>query len=690
MADIAEKEHKGRVKLNFETFTNCLRFQIYPDEDFEEKAKGLADYCVNNKIENVIAFLLGEAYFKGHSSKEDLRPWVENLKKAKRFFNEKGISFSLNPWLEIGHVDRGRKLRSEQNFTRMRDWNGKDAEISVCPYCENWRKYFACVQKYYVEELRPEVLWIEDDFRLHNHEPLEYGGCFCPIHLKKFNERLSANYTLKDFVEKVFQKGDPSAERRAWLDENRATMNDLALFIGENVKKANGETRVGLMSSSACAHTFEARDWHGVQTALAQGKEIINRIHLPAYNENVPAYYYRYFNMTSTVVRSCLPDSAKIYPEIESADYNNFVKDAKFLTFQIESTIPLLPSGMTYNILDMVGNGDFDRAHYGEAIAAVTPYMKAVKSLNLKFSTMAGVMIPFDENAAYHRKIRNDRRDLYPFEIEFAGYVCGLGVNYRISREKYPRGQFVCLIGNSADDFDDEQLSALFETNFVFLDGAAVERLTERNFAKRLGIVGATRIVSNQGKTAFEQAENDLIIDGKKHLRAPCEGGSGVYSTGDYLKIDYENGSVKAYSSVYNADAGFVGYGSVKSVGKMKFAVVPYYLQTMLFEQYNELRKEIIYRIIQEFAKEKLVFTGVSGIYPYLFTKDEKTVLMIVNSLFVRFEKVKFTLANLAVKQIFQIQKEGFVEEVRFERKGNEYTLETPLEYMSTVTLILN
>lgn len=63
---------------------------------------------------------------------------------------------------------------------------------------------------------------------------------------------------------------------------------------------------------------------------------------------------------------------------------------------------------------------------------------------------------------------------------------------------------------------------------------------------------------------------------------------------------------------------------------------------------------------------------------------------MIVNSLFVRFEKVKFTLANLAVKQIFQIQKEGFVEEVRFERKGNEYTLETPLEYMSTVTLILN
>ena len=48
----------------------------------------------------------------------------------------------------------------------------------------------------------------------------------------------------------------------------------------------------------------------------------------------------------------------------------------------------------------------------------------------------------------------------------------------------------------------------------------------------------------------------------------------------------------------------------------------------------------------------------MSGIYPYLFTKDEKTVLMIVNSLFVRFEKVKFTLANLAVKQIVQIQKE--------------------------------
>ena len=355
--------------------------------------------------------------------------------------------------------------------------------------------------------------------------------------MKKFNERLGTDYSVGQFVEKIFEKGKINAERRAWLDVNRETMNDVALFIGKNVKAASPRTEVGLMSSAAVSHALEARDWKTLTENLAQGKRIINRIHLPAYNENVPAYYYRYFNMTSTFVRKFLPDDANIYPEIESGDYNNFVKDAKFLQFQIESASPLLLSGTTYNILDVVGNGAFDRAGYGKAIKEITPYMKAITALGLKYSSLEGVVVPFDPDCAYKRSINANYRDLYAYDAEFAGYACGLGVPYKISLDKNIKGEFVCLICESTEDYTDDELVFLFKNNFVLVDGGAAKNIVERGLGDLIGADFAEVIPTNKGLTAYERTE--LTIDGKTGLKASTEGG--INSSGDYVKIIYDD-----------------------------------------------------------------------------------------------------------------------------------------------------
>ena len=77
----------------------------------------------------------------------------------------------------------------------MVDMNGYKSETVACPFCENWRAYYAEFYTYLLHELEPEVVWVEEDFRLHNHALLAYGGCFCDEHMRRYNEKLGENYS---------------------------------------------------------------------------------------------------------------------------------------------------------------------------------------------------------------------------------------------------------------------------------------------------------------------------------------------------------------------------------------------------------------------------------------------------------------------------------------------------------------
>lgn len=670
-------------QFNFDRYTNCLRVQVYPDQRFDEHVGDIRQYCLKNDIGDVIMFMLAEAYFDGHSTKEDFRPWVESIKKAKKVFNDAGITLSLNPWIEIGHSDRGRTLKAGQNFTTMIDMDGKQASMMVCPYDENWRKYFAEVQAYYTGEIQPAVLWIEDDLRLHNHSPLNYGGCYCATHMKKFNEKLGTSYDRVEFLQRAFAQGNATVERKAWLDVNRDTITSAAEFMGENIAQASPQTEVGLMSSSVVAHTLEARDWHGVHAGLSQGKRIIDRIHLPSYSETVPAYYYRSFNTTSTVVRRMLPDDANIYPEIESGDFNIYVRDPEFLRFQIESAIPLAVSGMTLNILDVVGNGAFDPAGYGDVIKEITPYMRAVSDLKIRYSAMEGVLVPFDPDCAYKRRIRKHGwQDMYPNHLDFAGYICGLGASYKISLDKNIQGEFICLIGGSTDDFSDDELRNLFENNFILLDAGAVERLFERKLNSLIEAESMEKIITDRGVVAYEQAGEWLKIDGHHGLKVSCEGG--INSTGDYLNIQYSR-EVNALSEVYDKHGARVGIGSVL---EDRFAVVPYNLEFAAYEHYNAVRRSILHRMIEERANT-FILSESSCVYPYLYRENNRSVVILVNTLLKDMHRIRLHIKGVDFCSIKKLDKTGEQRFVNFVYEDGVLTIDEPIPHLSTVTMIL-
>ena len=124
-------------------YLNCLRIAIVPEYHEEQRISSIVEFCKKYKFDNVMLFINAEEYNLGHMTLEEAKPWIAAMKRAKVVFEEAGISVSLNPWIQTGHIDRGRTLRKGQNFVTMCDYNGTQCKLVTCPMDENWFAYYS-------------------------------------------------------------------------------------------------------------------------------------------------------------------------------------------------------------------------------------------------------------------------------------------------------------------------------------------------------------------------------------------------------------------------------------------------------------------------------------------------------------------------------------------------------------------
>lgn len=99
------------MKTDFSKFKNCLRIQIVPDEYADERIEKLVSHCKKFGFANVMFLTTAEEFFLGHATLDEIKPWVEVLKKAAVQLRDNGITVSLHHWIGIGHLDRGIGLK---------------------------------------------------------------------------------------------------------------------------------------------------------------------------------------------------------------------------------------------------------------------------------------------------------------------------------------------------------------------------------------------------------------------------------------------------------------------------------------------------------------------------------------------------------------------------------------------------
>ena len=462
----------------------CYSFRFCCDPGFNDRREimSLQRFVCEAQIDDVAVFCNVEELNTGHMTGEEQETvWLRLLSDVQTALAPEGVQLSVNHWHSLMHADLGKTLPQSQPFRRMVDIDGREADLCVCPMCESWQTYFVGLYARYAA-LSPHILWVEDDFRLHNHAPLHWGGCFCRAHMLEYARRAGKpGLTREEFVRGLLQPGEVHPYRKIWLDVNRETMTALAARIGQAVRRASPTAKVGLMSSVPYIHAAEGRDWYGILRGLAAGQPPVSRIHLPAYQETAPGQYLLRFNMVSMHNRALLPPETEVYPELENYPYSLFAKSRAFTRFQLLSSLPLNLKGMTIDLFDLNGSGIVFSDGYQQMLREVKPFLSAVNAMGVFALPRRGVCIMTSEDSAYtlHTAHGTDMEELYPHEVYFAGLLNAMGIAYQYCTDPGVSGQVVAVSGQYFRNLTPEQITRLFARNTLLLSGDAVDTLCQ-------------------------------------------------------------------------------------------------------------------------------------------------------------------------------------------------------------------
>lgn len=472
-------------------FRYIFRYKIDPLFHADDRITELVKFCNEAIIEEVMLFILGEELNAGHPTLEELRPYVAMAKQLKVKLHEQGVGLSLNPWTTTCHDDRGRKLKSGQHFTLMVGETGAVSSVAACPLCPNWRAYICEIFSYLASEIEPLALWVEDDWRLHNHGiDLGWGGCFCELHLGCLAEKIGRTVTREQLLENILACGEPHPWRKIWLDISRDSLLEPMVMLRQAVHEVNPSTRLGLMSSLPDVHSIEGRNWLAIQQAMCNQSAFLTRPHMPPYTET-PAISTPPAATRHTIAN--LDGPLEVYPELENSPRcGPYSKSGSYSAWECLNSAVFGSNGITINHFDLMGNGIALDRGFAPSLARSKPRLNALVQLGLDERRAQGVRVLFSPQVATYHHSTNPAslHGLCNAGTIWSQVFYVLGIAHCFSKEVKNDGTPYAVNDQTLRAFDDQAIQKLL-SGPVLLDASSVEILLERGFGEWIGIESA-------------------------------------------------------------------------------------------------------------------------------------------------------------------------------------------------------
>lgn len=659
-----------------------LRYSLLPTLDFEERIEKLIDFCKKAEIDDVMFFISPKEVNVGHITVAEAKKYTDVISRAAERIKDLGVTVSLNPWVTLGHYDSGLGLKEGQNFQTMVGHDGTENGMQVCPLDENWREYFVELMNFYVETLHPDVLWLEDDFRMSNHEPIALG-CFCEKHMKLFNSRLNADYDRETLLKKILQD---KRVREGYLDVVRETIEGTMQYIVENVK---GQKTFGLMTGGACFG--EGRRMKKLFSLLASGNRSkpYNRISLCSYRQRQTQEYCWMTNGGAMLVRSLTGDSAVCVSELEDNPHTYYSKTARYLQYQLLSSVPQCLQMATFSIFEFLGNGVTNYERYAAALRSVKPYLNKVESLGLKPENGLGVKVLVNEDISYYTKAKNSVFEIGKDGAYLYAYLTQIGVAATFIFDADVKGEVVAVSGQVLRCYDKETVIRLFENNFVVLTAENVLALKDMGLGYLIDMVDCEIYEQRfSGKYSFEECATDDKILGVTKLRAPSQ-----FFAGDYCRIVYGNEPRTVYTHTMNAYEKVVGDAITATRNALVIPYVEtcedwgvYYPPTML----HPLRGYSVKKALKANGVKtgELFYTDEENVCPYVFEKEGVTYIVCVNYVEDEYPSLHLRTENV-YREIKIVTPEAIDErKAEYTYADGVYEILTPVKAMSSFVLI--
>lgn len=268
-------------------------------------------------------------------------------------FRENGISVSLQLSNSIGHG----KYMSKRDCSGL-VYDGSPAEKlvghdgTVADYCFCWRgEYF---RKYILEELsyyawiKPDCVWVDDDFRANNHNPVSFG-CFCEQCMEKFNRLYQSNFSRAQLVEEILHGELRWRERYVMFV--RQGMYDLMYEMGKAIHQISPDTAMGYQYCANGAYTGYGFDYIFDAMKEATGHPPKSRPGGGVYNDHNPNEILKkavLLNWQNTMLPSYVDCKC---PEIENLPFVAFGKTPEGTAFETTYYFANGNTDMSYSMI---------------------------------------------------------------------------------------------------------------------------------------------------------------------------------------------------------------------------------------------------------------------------------------------------------------------------------------------------
>jgi len=460
-----------------------LRFQILPGRNVERDARILAAFCRAHGIEEVVLFYAAEEWNNGLLSRAEEDRWFETVRRAKRILEAAGLVCSLNPWATVLHGDYGRRFPRDRAFRPMVSPLGERSRACASFADPVWQKY---IRDQYARFARLgfRVIWVEDDFRYHNHKPLTWGGGFEPEVLARFAAKVGRKVTRREVIANILRPGRPHHWRRLWL----ATWRELQLEAAEGLARAVSvntptRTKLGLMSSIPSTHSVEGRDWQRLFAALSIAGEVAHRPSIYGSDDYLGKEMGHAILMLGQQ-RSLRPAGCEVAPEIENYPFTNWAKSDSLTWAQMALCLFFGSDALLLDLFPFAANPANREPGIGRMLDLSRPALEwIVRRFSPPLPTH-GVGLPWRQDVA-ERVWTAEGKSLA--ELDVSSFPAGqLLLRYGVPVCHEMR-EVNALFGPLAWAFDDTELRAML-SNGLMLDATAAEVLCRRGYGRDIGI----------------------------------------------------------------------------------------------------------------------------------------------------------------------------------------------------------
>ncbi len=490
---------------------------------------------------------------------------AEKYRKQRAAIGETEMPVGILLQATMGH---GWAPNAQAPFQKLKVADGSTPYM-FCPLDTAFQRYiFDAVRK--LAALKPDFFMLDDDFRMLTGR----GGCFCPLHIARFNEITGKNYTEKTLREAV--KND-AAVARAYDKLLMESLVSLAKLIRQAIDESDPAT-----PCSFCMCCEDVRHVAPIVEALtAKGDTPTLRINHGMYLQDSPRGFHRWLYKTARQVLA-FPAEWQILGEPDTCPQNRYSTSAALMHAHITHSIIEGTHGGKLWITPTRSYEPESGTLYRKTLTENAGFYRMLAALPVRWE---GVATPLPETPPLNFPMGVN--DFWP-DCNWSSEVFGkMGIPFYYSTA--PVGM-TALAGDDVGLFNDAELKAVLEKNPLLIDGTAAVALAERGFAKTLGFAAETW---KGDAVSFElEPESTKLLKASAAL--------------PYAKLTPASG-FEVLSSVYHSDSGLINDaepvlpGVIRSKKALVFAIPVSRLSLAAFGMLSQTRKEQLIRLLTGF-----------------------------------------------------------------------------------------